>query len=140
MKGGKLCRSGTLPGTKRQIITTRYACAGGGMSGRIQKIVFWFAVLAGLASAGVLAYMILGATVFAFRESPNLLRGYFPAIFGIPGAIIVAFVIVVFWRLTDGPVEFEGLGFKVNGAAGQIVMWVVCFLAIAGAIKLVWPM
>jgi hypothetical protein len=51
---------------------------------------------------------------------------------------VVAFAIVVFLRQTDGPIEFEGLGFKFKGAAGQVVMWVISFSAIAGAIKLVW--
>jgi len=34
------------------------------------------------------------------------------------------------------PIEFEGLGFKLKGAAGEIVLWMLCFLAISGAIRL----
>ena len=37
---------------------------------------------------------------------------------------------------TSGPVKFEGLGFKFEGTSGQVVLWVLYFLAIAGAIKL----
>jgi hypothetical protein len=44
----------------------------------------------------------------------------------------------MFLEQTSGPIEFEGLGFKFKGASGPVVLWVFCFLAIAGAIKLVW--
>jgi hypothetical protein len=60
------------------------------------------------------------------------------AVIGIQAAAVTAFVIVVFLQQTAGPVEFNALGFKFKGAAGQVVMWVICFLAIAGAIKLLW--
>jgi hypothetical protein len=50
----------------------------------------------------------------------------------------IAFLLVVFLRQTEGPFEFKGLGFEFNAASGQVAMWVVCFLAIVGAIKLLW--
>ena len=68
----------------------------------------------------------------------KVLEEHFAAIIGLPGAAAAAFVLVVFLRQTEGPIEFEGLGFKLKGAAGQILMWVICFLALAGAIKLLW--
>jgi hypothetical protein len=67
-----------------------------------------------------------------------LLRDHFAAIVGLPGAVMVAFALVVFLRQTDGPVEFEGLGFKFKGASGQVIMWAVCFLSMAVAIKMCW--
>jgi hypothetical protein len=67
-----------------------------------------------------------------------LLRDHFAAIAGLPGAVMVAFALVVFLRQTDGPVEFEGLGFKFKGASGQVIMWAVCFLSMAVAIKMCW--
>jgi len=104
---------------------------------RIRRVAFRFAIGAASAAALVLAYLIFNAAVFPWNW-PDVLEKHFHAIFGIPGAAVVAFVIVIFLRQADGPIEFEGLGFKFKGAAGQVVMWVVCFLAIAGAIKLVW--
>jgi hypothetical protein len=68
----------------------------------------------------------------------DILREHAAALIGLPQAAAVALGIVVFLRQTDGPIEFEGLGFKLKGAAGQVVMWILTFLAIAGAIKLVW--
>jgi hypothetical protein len=73
-----------------------------------------------------------------FWDWQSVLKDHFAAIIGLPGAAGVAFVLVIFLRQTEGPIEFEGLGFKFKGAAGQVVLWVLCFLAIAGAIKLLW--
>ncbi len=103
----------------------------------VRSVAFWFAILITLAAAAVFAFTLM-TVAFRFKEWPLILREHFAAILGLPSAAAVAFVIVVFLRQTDGPIEFEGLGFKFQGAAGQVVMWVFCFLAIAGAIKLCW--
>jgi hypothetical protein len=101
----------------------------------VRTVAFWFAILATLAAAGVFAILVVA---FGVADWQVVLRDHFAGIIGLPGAAAVAFVIVVFLRQTEGPIEFEGLGFKFKGAAGQVVMWVLCFLAISGAIKLVW--
>lgn len=62
---------------------------------------------------------------------------HFAATVGLPSAALAA-LCVVFLESTTGRIEFEGLGFKFKGASGPIVLWVVCFLAIAAAIKLLW--
>jgi hypothetical protein len=53
-------------------------------------------------------------------------------------AIIGAFIVVALFRQAEGAVEFEAVGVKFKGAAGQFVLWLVCFLAIAAAIALLW--
>jgi hypothetical protein len=68
----------------------------------------------------------------------DVLREHAAALIELPQAAAVALGIIVFLRQTDGPIEFEGLGFKFKGAAGQVTMWILTLLAIAGAIKLVW--
>jgi hypothetical protein len=98
---------------------------------------FWFAVLAALLGTFLFAYTLFAIAV-GFRDWQKVLGDHFAAVIGLPGAATVAFAIVVFLRQTDGPIEFEGFGFKFSGAAGQVVLWVLCFLAIACAIKLVW--
>ncbi len=100
----------------------------------LRKVTLAFAVLVTLAGA---AYFAFAIWVVA-RDWETVLTQHFAAIIGLPGAAAVAFVIVVFLRQTEGPIEFEGLGFKVKGAAGQVLMWVICFLALIGAIKLLW--
>ncbi len=71
--------------------------------------------------------------------STELIVKNFAAIVGLPLAAIGSFIVVVFLEhTTDGPLEFEGFGFKFKGASGPVVLWVLCFLAIAGMIKLLW--
>ncbi|MBY0322960.1 MAG: hypothetical protein K2X72_29835 [Reyranella sp.] len=95
------------------------------------------AAIAGVAAIGVFAWALY-VVVFRLPGWQRILENHFSAIIGLPSAAAVAFAIVVFLRQTEGPMEFEGLGFKIKGAAGQVFMWICCFLAIAGAIKLLW--
>lgn len=62
----------------------------------------------------------------------------FAASVGLPAAAAAALFIVLLLRITSGPIEFQGLGFRFKGAGGPIILWVICFLAIVGAIKLLW--
>jgi hypothetical protein len=104
---------------------------------RVGLATFWLAGLAVLMTT-ILFGLALWVIVVGFDYWPQLMREHFAAVIGLPGAAAVAFALVGFLRQTDGPLEFEGLGFKFKGAAGQVVMWVLCFLAIAGAIKWLW--
>lgn len=57
---------------------------------------------------------------------------------GTPLAIITAYCLVSLLKVTNGPVEFEAVGFKFRGASGPIVLWVFCFLAIGTMFHLLW--
>ena len=57
---------------------------------------------------------------------------------GIGISAISAFFIVAVLELTTGAVQFEALGFKFQGAAGQVVLWVLCFLSMVFATWLLW--
>jgi hypothetical protein len=103
----------------------------------IESALLSIAVAAGICGGFVFLYTIYIVAV-GFSDWQAVLRDHFAAIIGLPGAASLAFALVVFLRQTDGPIEFEGLGFKFKGAAGQVAMWIACFLAIAGAIKLCW--
>ncbi len=104
---------------------------------RVRLVSFYLAIVAALAGSLIFAWVIyVVSTEFAYWQ--EILNQHFAAIIGLPGAAAVAFAIVVFLRQTDGPIEFEGLGFKFKGAAGQVVMWALCFGVIATAIKLCW--
>jgi hypothetical protein len=93
------------------------------------------------------AIAVIGASIFMFLiwniffnfvQRGEMLCKHFVAIVGIPVAAATAFAIVVFLRQTEGRLDFQGLGFKFNSASGQVAMWVVCFLALVGAIRLLW--
>jgi hypothetical protein len=88
---------------------------------------------------GVYTYWMIAILPYFFTDRVGtILQDHYQAIIGLPAAAVVSFIVVVFLRHIEGPIEFEGLGFKLKGAAGQAVMWVVCFLTLAGAIKLLW--
>ncbi|WP_341678432.1 hypothetical protein [Niveibacterium sp. SC-1] len=36
------------------------------------------------------------------------------------------------------PPQQLGLRFRFEGTSGQVVLWVLCFMAIAAAVKLLW--
>lgn len=79
--------------------------------------------------------------IFTFMPTDVLLQittKHFPVIIGLPiGAIFSAFIVVALQQ-TAGPVSFEALGFKLEGSAGQVILWIFCFLSVAVAIRLLW--
>ena len=103
----------------------------------IRQVAHWIILAGGTLYGG--AFVVGGAATML--HSPELLQlalQHFPATIGLPSAAIAALCIVVFLESSSGPIQFEGPGFKFKGASGPIVLWVLCFLAIAGAIKLLW--
>jgi len=66
-----------------------------------------------------------------FRSHPGV-------VLGLPLAALAALCIVLFLEAKSGLIEFEGFGFKFRGASGEIILWVICFLAIVAAIKTLW--
>ena len=57
---------------------------------------------------------------------------------GLFGMAIFSFSIVTFLRQTEGPIEFEALGMKFKGAAGQVVLWAFCVVVLSLCAKLLW--
>ena len=95
-------------------------------------------VLVVLAVSGL---VLLIWSLWSNRYDPvltQLVVNNFAAVIGLPFAAITAFIVVAILRQSEQPVEFEGLGFRFRGPAGEIVLWIGCFLAIVGAIRLLW--
>ena len=68
----------------------------------------------------------------------RIIREHFAAVVGLPMAALLASFIVIALKYAEGPMEFEALGFKFRGASGQVILWIMCFLAITIAIRLLW--
>jgi hypothetical protein len=90
---------------------------------------------------------VVGATFLFFlaRDIANaepwmmeLFRAHPAVVLGLPTGALAAFCIVLFLEAKSGRIEFEGFGFTFRGASGEIILWVICFLAIVAAIKLLW--
>ncbi|MBY3382191.1 hypothetical protein [Rhizobium laguerreae] len=72
-------------------------------------------------------------------EPPEeFLDEHFAVLVALPTAAGISFLVVAYFRQLSGPVEFEAFGLKFKGTGGPTILWVVCFLAMAGAVKLLW--
>ena|SRR5215471_14691072 len=70
----------------------------------------------------------------------DVMKSHLPSVLGLPCAAIAALVIVLVLRTVSGAIEFKVVGLELKGAAGPIIMWVVCFLAMAWAIGHTWEL
>ena len=68
----------------------------------------------------------------------QVVKEHFAATVGLPMAALLSAFIVVALRHAEGPVKFEITGMKFEGASGQVILWVICFISISLAIKLLW--
>jgi len=101
-----------------------------------KNIITWVLILivpvvAVVAVTGLLNYMEPGLM-------KEIVKDHFAAVVGLPMSALLSAFIVVGLRHTEGSIKFEGLGMKFEGASGQVILWVICFLSIAAAIKLLW--
>lgn len=102
------------------------------------KKVFQWIVLIG---AGIFAFAYLIGLTITMTMRPwflEIMKDHLAAAVGLPLAAMAALGIVVILEINAGDIKFKGLGFEFEGASGPVVMFVFVFLAIAGAIKLLW--
>ena len=103
------------------------------------RIFATWAVVLVMAIASLAA---LGLALRLFFSEPSLYRAlmadHVRAMIGIPIAAAGAFCVLLVFEARAGQLEFEALGFRFRGGAGPAVIWVFAFLAIAGAIRLLW--
>jgi len=113
-------------------------------SARLRHIAGWLILGATVIYGG--AFVVLGIFVMwqAATGKPGegwliaIIQAHFAATVGLPAGALIAMAVVQFLEFSSGPIEFEGLGFKFRGASGPVVLWMMCFLAVAAAIRLVW--
>jgi len=100
----------------------------------------------GVAGTAVLAAYFFGfmawQTIWGRSDPDNwltkLVDVHYAALIGIPMSAVTAFCIVSLLKVTNGPIEFEAIGFKFRGASGPIVLWILCFLVIVIGFHLLW--
>ena len=105
---------------------------------RFRRVFGWVALFAALIwgtfVGGFLAYQTLQPDGWMVR----LVEHQFAAVILVPMSGLAALCIVLLLRLSSGPLEFKAIGFEFRGASGQVVMWVVSFIALVSAVKLLW--
>jgi len=72
----------------------------------------------------------------------DMLKNHYAAIVGLPAAAAGSFVLSILARQISGDKSMKvSIGtFNIEGPAGPVLLWVVCFLAMAFAIRIVWPL
>jgi hypothetical protein len=107
--------------------------------GRLKILAAWLIVIGLGAFTAVFLYgaiiNIMGAQGYWLVE---IAREHFAATIGLPFAALAALSLVLILEFRAGKIEFEGFGFKFRGASGPIVLWVIAFLSITTAIKILW--
>jgi hypothetical protein len=69
-----------------------------------------------------------------------IIQNHFAAFTALPMAAALAYILVTLLPAGDGNLEFEAFGIKFKGASAPIVLWVVCFVVIVVATRVVWTL
>jgi hypothetical protein len=113
-----------------------------GFDEKFRQMMTWAAV-ASIGVASLCTFLFVAFETFWGKTAPEnwcitLVQNHYAAIFGTPSAVAAAFLIVALFKATSGNIEFAVWGFKFKGASGPIVLWILCFLAIAFAFYNLW--
>ena len=101
-----------------------------------KRVTAWLILLIVPIATG--AALVMMTSIIPLESIISIVTKHFAVAIGLPMAALVAAFIVIGLQFTEGPITFKGLGFEFEGAAGQVILWVICFLAISLAIKLLW--
>ena len=80
--------------------------------------------------------LLLWRTGFEFWQP--IFQEHFAATIGLIAAASFLFGAVVFLRQTEGPIKFDILGMKLEGAAGQVVLWALGVIVLSLCARLLW--
>src|SRR2546421_445304 len=105
---------------------------------KFRKYMAWAAVLL----TGSFAFVVLTLVIYVGSVGfwNDIAQKHVPSILGLPCAALASLVLVLVLRTVSGNIELEVLGFKFKGAAGPIIMWILCFLAITLGIVKTWDL
>jgi hypothetical protein len=104
---------------------------------KIVTLMLWGIILFGTILVFAYFFYII-RWAFTYPEAPKLMAEHLAAVVGLPICAIAAFLLVSLLKVGEGPIEIEGLSFKFKGAAGPVILWIFCFLAMASGIKMLF--
>jgi hypothetical protein len=110
---------------------------------RLRAASTWGVVIATAAwTAFFLLYLVIGALWPAIVPEGwflQMVREHPGGTVGVAISAISAFsVVAVLDVLANDPIEIKVLGFELKGAAGPVVLWVLCFLALVAGGRALW--
>jgi hypothetical protein len=105
----------------------------------VRQVVTWLCVISGPALAAITFFPIVRAALQQQQWLLTIFQQHYVVIFGLPSAALLSFMLVVVFEARFDNIEMEIANIvKFRGASGPIILWVLCFLSIASAIKLLW--
>lgn len=100
-------------------------------------------IVIGLAISGL--YFLGFMVYYSLRPLPadgwllQIISTHFAATIGVPLSALSAFCIVVLLDVfSKGDIELEIPGFKLRGASGPVLLWVICFIAFIVGLRMLW--
>jgi hypothetical protein len=106
--------------------------------GRARNVATWGYVV-GILVIGCISFWLVFQMAKERRDFYAISVQHFPVVIGLPLAALAAiFVVLVFKVVSGGKISVSMLGLKFEGAAGPVIMWVICFLAIVLAFNTLW--
>ncbi|MDA1260848.1 MAG: hypothetical protein O3A20_09535 [Planctomycetota bacterium] len=105
---------------------------------RVQRVMSWVivSVLTVFGIAAMIGLFSVARTPGSFWQ--DLIQSQFAVIVGLPIAGFGALFITLVLRISSGPIEFEAGPIRFKGGSAPIVFWVLCFMAMVLATKLLW--
>jgi hypothetical protein len=87
----------------------------------------------------IAAFLVLVFTDWMQSDVRKVVIAHPGAIVVLPAAGIFALLVVAIFQVTSGNVEFEvSENFKLKGASGPILMWIIAYAVIANSVYLLW--
>jgi hypothetical protein len=104
-----------------------------------RRLIVWAAVAATACFASVGVYPIGRAYLENQPWVTKIVQQHFAATAGLPCIAALAFLIVITFEARYEAIEMEFFGImKFKGAAGPIVLWVLCVITMACCVRMLW--
>jgi hypothetical protein len=104
----------------------------------VRRVAAWV-LLAGVCILGTISFYLIIKMSQRRSDFYAIAVRHFLVVVGLPMAALAAmFVVLLFRVVTGGNISVSVLGLKFEGAAGPVIMWVICFLAIVLAFDRLW--
>lgn len=128
-----------VPDVSNDVIEAHVAVESPSPPSLVRQVVTWLCVACGPVLAAITFFPIIRAALQQRQWLLVIFRQHYAAIFGLPSAALLAFMLVVVFEARFDNIEMEIANLvKFRGASGPIILWILCFLSIASAIKLLW--
>jgi hypothetical protein len=106
---------------------------------KLRKLINWTLFTGAALYSAFHAGFVVWHTVRGTEQLTKVAFDHFPALVGLPFAGYGALALVLLLEArSEEPIEIKGFGFEFKGASGPVILWILCFVAIAACVKLTW--